>query len=73
MKREDCWMTFSEALEKYLEAREGSRHFGPGRNRDDCLEDMRTAAEHMDALTSVPNVKASGPEGGLPPKGRAQP
>ncbi|WP_179283415.1 hypothetical protein [Bordetella genomosp. 9] len=44
-------MTFSEALESYLENREVARHFGPGRNRTYAEEQMATAAEHMDALT----------------------
>lgn len=52
MKREDCWLTFSEALEQYLESREAVRHFGEGYNQTQALEDMQTAAEHMDALTS---------------------
>lgn len=47
-------MTFSEALEKYLQAREAARHFGEGRNRNDALQEMKEAAEHMDALTSLP-------------------
>lgn len=54
MKREDCWMSFSEALEKYLMARAAVAHFGPGHNRECAKEDMREAAEHMDALTSLP-------------------
>ena len=55
MKREDCWMTFSEALERYLTKREEARHFGAGRNREAALQDMQDAAEHMDALTSLPD------------------
>lgn len=53
MKREDCWMTFSEALDNYLEAREAIKHFGPGRDQDRALLEMEEAAEHMDALTSL--------------------
>jgi hypothetical protein len=52
MNREDCYMTFSEALESYLQARESTRHFGEGHNRRCAQEDMRVAAEHMDALTA---------------------
>lgn len=51
MKREECWMTFSEALEKYLRARDSLQLYGEGRNRDEALETMQEAAEHMDALT----------------------
>lgn len=51
MTREECWMTFSEALELYLQSRETARYLAPGRNRDDRLFDMKVAAEHMDALT----------------------
>lgn len=51
MKREDCWMTFSEALEMYLVARSELTHFGPGLNKAEALEKMKTATEHMNALT----------------------
>lgn len=49
--RAGCWMTFSEALEAYLVAREASQHFGAGRNRDGELANMKIAANHMDVLT----------------------
>lgn len=52
MKREDCWMTFSEALDSYMEARAAMGHFGDGANRRQAKEDLLTAKEHMDALTS---------------------
>jgi hypothetical protein len=52
MNREDCYMTFSEALESYLQARACVAHFGEGHNRRCAQEDMRIAAEHMDALTA---------------------
>ncbi len=55
MKREACWLTFSEALEKYLDARENARHFGEGRKRAEALEDMEIAKQHMDALTAKEN------------------
>lgn len=55
MTRDQCWMTFNEALEEYLTNREQSRHFGPGHNRNECLRQMEIAAEHMDALTSLPD------------------
>lgn len=51
MTRDECWMTFSEALELYLQSRETARCWPPGRNKDDRLFDMKVAAEHMDALT----------------------
>ncbi len=53
MKREHCWMTFSEALEYYLEARREAEHFGAGRNREIAKEKMDTAKAHTDALTSL--------------------
>lgn len=53
MEREDCWMTFSEALEKYLRARDSLSIFGEGRNRNEALETMQECAEHMDALTNL--------------------
>lgn len=52
LTREGCYMSFSEALEKYLDARDAMRHFGPGRNRDDAEEEMQVARDHMDALTN---------------------
>lgn len=55
MKRRDCWMTFSEALEEYLKRRAEAKHFGPGRNRDAALESMREAARQMDALVDWPD------------------
>lgn len=55
MTRDECWMTFSEALESYLDNREARRQFGPGRNRNDCEERMREALEHLDALTAKDN------------------
>ena len=51
-KREDCWMTFTEALEMYLANRDMLHHFGPGANLDEAKANMQLAAEHMDALTS---------------------
>lgn len=52
MKRTDCWMTFSEALESYLSNRDARLTVGPGAFRNECGERMREAAEHMDALTA---------------------
>ena len=50
MTREDCWMTFTEALEQYLTARESNAPEGSHRWHED-QSFMRDAAEHMDALT----------------------
>ena len=50
MKRENCYMDFSEALESYLSARDGLRRVGEGHNARMLREQMRVAAEHMDAL-----------------------
>lgn len=44
------WMDFSEALEMYLSARDGLRRVGEGHNAEVLREEMRVAAEHMDAL-----------------------
>ena len=53
MRREQCWMTFSQALEQYLDARERKDHHGQnGRSWQRALADMQEAAEHMDALTA---------------------
>lgn len=58
MEREDCYMTFSEALEEYLDKREV---FNSGGNIyqsvEQLEEDMKVASDHMDALTSfIPHV-----------------
>ena len=58
MKRDECWMTFSEALESYLDNRDLRAKLAPGRNRDDCEEQMRVCAEHMDALTGASHDQA---------------
>lgn len=56
MNREDCWMTFTEALEKYLNARVEKNSAPEGcRRYVSACEDMKEASEHMDALTSLPN------------------
>lgn len=44
------WVDFSEALEMYLSARDGLRRVGEGHNAETLREEMRAAAEHMDAL-----------------------
>lgn len=51
MTRYECWMTFSESLAAYLQARDDLKHHGPGKNRADRICAMIEAAEHMDALT----------------------
>jgi hypothetical protein len=53
MERADCWMGFTEALEQYLGARaeKVDAPFGCQRWEQAC-EEMKVAAEHMDALTS---------------------
>ncbi len=58
MEREECWMTFSEALEQYLDKRECFNGFSDSDCYKDSYEnDMRDAAQHMDALTSfIPHV-----------------
>ena len=53
MEREDCWLTFTEALDQYLEMRDRLNNI----NDDDVYkdryeDDMRDAANHMNALTS---------------------
>lgn len=55
MKREDCYMTFTEALEQYLLAREARGRTTRGSHADKALvEEMAHAAAHMDALTALP-------------------
>ena len=54
MKRDECWMSFSEALDQYTDARARMSHFGEGRNRKQAEEDLQVAKDHMDALVSLP-------------------
>lgn len=52
MKREDCWMNFSEALEDYLDARDNNATAPVGCKRwIDNTERMDVAKAHMNALT----------------------
>ena len=51
MKREDCWMTFSEALEQYLSNRDRLPTCS-GADLELVTMNMVEAAEHMDALTT---------------------
>lgn len=61
MKREDCWMTFSEALEQYLSNREAKNTTTVGsQNWRHYDSEMREAAEHLDAYTSLPDDQAGG-------------
>ncbi len=60
MKRSDIKIPFSQALEKYLTAREEVGRAVISGNMPElqaALEDMQEAADHMDALTS--NVEES--------------
>ena len=60
MKRSDIKIPFSQALEKYLTAREEVGRAVINGNMPElqaALEDMQEAADHMDALTS--NVEES--------------
>jgi len=53
MNREDCWMSFSEALESYLDARENNQDAPEGCHRwHDNMQQMAEAKLHMDALTA---------------------
>ena len=53
MKREDCWMTFTEALEQFLTAREERADAPTGCRRwQRACDDMADAEKHMNALTS---------------------
>lgn len=48
MKKEDCWMSFSEALETYLTARDCLANKSAGWK--DALMEMNAAAIQLDAL-----------------------
>jgi hypothetical protein len=52
MNREDCWMTFSEALESYLKARSDLALARTEQQTELPRSIMREASEHMDALTT---------------------
>ena len=51
MKREDCWMTFSEALKKYLAARALRKATNSPRVAAEAHQEVVEAVEHMEALT----------------------
>lgn len=52
MKRSECWMSFSVALEEYLTAREVMSDAPPDSERyREAWQQMLEAADHMDALT----------------------
>lgn len=52
LKRDDCWMTFSEALEEYLKNRDMLTATNSLPTHKKCRENMAEAAAHMDALTT---------------------
>jgi hypothetical protein len=51
MKRSECWMKFSDALDQYMDAREAIAHMVPCRAKDEAYERLKEAKDHMDALT----------------------
>jgi hypothetical protein len=52
MKREDCWMSFSEALELYLQARQSAAPIDSSAGKE-ALRDVELAMMHMNALTDT--------------------
>lgn len=50
LKREDCWMSFSEALASYLQAREEANETTAAGLWATCR--MQDAEAHMNALTA---------------------
>lgn len=59
MKREDCYMSFSEALDMYMRASKEMEHFGVGGGNWRFAKDqMDTAKAHMDALTDSTHIGA---------------
>lgn len=55
--RSECYMTFSEALDAYMEANRLIEHFGKGQNRESAKGDLEIAKSHMDALTGPPEMR----------------
>lgn len=53
LTRENCWMTFSEALEQYLVGRNQLHNcrVDGSPDHEEATLNMRLAAEHMDVLT----------------------
>jgi hypothetical protein len=50
MRREDCWMTFSEALLQFLDARDSLKEDVLSHYDKDYQQDrLRDACKHMDA------------------------
>ncbi len=55
MKRSECWMTFTQALAQYLDARDDAKNAPTGsRRHTDAIELLAESARHMDALTGDP-------------------
>lgn len=51
MKRDECWMDFTDALELYLQSREVMRQRPPQSEAYRNAEsDLQAAKDHMDAL-----------------------
>lgn len=60
MKREDCWMSFSEALDLYIQASMQMAHFGTGgHNWKEAKSNLDLAKDHMDALTDSTELRSS--------------
>lgn len=58
-KKEDCWMSFSEALDQYMRARTEMGHFGTGGiNWTNAKERLDEAKDHMDALTDSMELRS---------------
>lgn len=64
MTRDECWMTFSEALELYLQSRETARCWPPGRKREVradgfvCVGDrVRHAVQNYDRIGTVLEIE----------------
>lgn len=51
MKREDCWMTFTQALEQFLVARETLIDRPCARLKELAESNLNDAKDHLEALT----------------------
>lgn len=57
--KENCWMSFSEALEQFLNAKADMAHFSAGGyNWLDSKRRYDEAKDHMDALTNSIDLRS---------------
>lgn len=59
MKKEDCWMSFSEALDQYLRASRDLDNARARKHAEHAEQQLEEARDHMDALTDSTDLRSS--------------